>query len=284
MDLHNGNSTACAGSSELHRRATEDAADVLVRVRNLTVEFPGKEGPKRVLDSIDFDIRDGEFVTIVGASGSGKTTLLRCLDGLVTPAAGSIEMGGVPVAGPDRARGFVFQSDCLLPWRTILDNVAFGLEVQGAKRSDARARAREMLELTGLGECEGQHPAELSGGMRQRVNVARALAVDPQMLLMDEPFAALDAQTREVLQMELLTIWGRRRKTVAFVTHQLDEAVYLADRVIVLATNPGRIRAALEVDLPRPRSLDIKHTPRFGELVNELWDLIKKEIINEAVI
>ena len=257
----------------------------LLEVSGLTVTFPQPGGGSRVvLDDVDLAVEAGEFVTIVGASGSGKTTLLRAIDGLQPTSAGKVVLDGRVITGPGRERGFVFQNDCLLPWRTIQDNVAFGLEVQGVPSRTARSRAVDMLRFAGLAGCELQYPAELSGGMRQRVNLARALAIDPEVLLMDEPFGALDAQTKEVLQMELLKIWQKQRKTVLFVTHQLDEAVYLADRVVVLSSNPGRIRAVITVDLPRPRPLDIKRTPEFVAKVDELWQLIKQEVMNASRI
>jgi NitT/TauT family transport system ATP-binding protein len=249
------------------------------------VTFPQPGGAdKVVLDQVDLAVEQGEFVTIVGASGSGKTTLLRAIDGLQPTSGGQVVLDGRVVRGPGRERGFVFQNDCLLPWRTVQDNVAFGLEVQGTPSRAARERAVEMLALAGLAGCELQYPAELSGGMRQRVNLARALAIDPDVLLMDEPFGALDAQTKEVLQMELLKIWEKRQKTVLFVTHQLDEAVYLADRVVVLASHPGRIQAVVPVDLPRPRSLDVKRSPEFVAKVDQLWQLIKQEVMNASRI
>ena len=251
-----------------------------IEVAALDVRFPGHERP--VLSGIDLRIEPGEFVTVVGASGSGKTTLLRTIHGLLPPAAGAVRAGGDAVTGPSRSRGFVFQADCLLPWRTVLDNVAYPLELRGVARAERRAAAHELLELTGLADAAEKFPRQISGGMRQRANLARALVADPEILLMDEPFAALDAQTREILQAELLSIWGRRRKTVLFVTHQLDEAVYLADRVVVLSANPGRVRQIVPVDLPRPRTLDVKYTPEFSEHVNVLWQLIKADVVRHA--
>lgn len=233
------------------------------------------------LEDVTFEVRRGEFVTIVGASGSGKTTLLRTIDGLVPCMSGRIAIDGQAVRGPGKDRAFVFQSDCLLPWRTILDNVAFSLEVRGVRKADARATARRYLELTGLAGAERRFPAELSGGMRQRVDLARALAVDPEMLLMDEPFAALDAQTREVMQLELLELWQRSRKTVLFVTHQLEEAAYLGDRVIVLSAHPGHVRASVEVRFSRPRALELKHTAEFAAMVQRLWELIRSDVLRE---
>jgi NitT/TauT family transport system ATP-binding protein len=251
-----------------------------IEVAALDVRFPGHEQP--VLSGIDLRVEPGEFVTVVGASGSGKTTLLRTIHGLLPAAAGTVRAGGEVVTGPSRSRGFVFQADCLLPWRTVLDNVAYPLELRGVARAERRAAAHELLELTGLADAAEKFPRQISGGMRQRANLARALVADPEILLMDEPFAALDAQTREILQAELLSIWGRRRKTVVFVTHQLDEAVYLADRVVVLSANPGRVRQIVPVDLPRPRTLDVKYTPEFSEHVNVLWQLIKADVVRHA--
>ena len=256
------------------------SSTALLEVRDLGVTFGSGATANVAVEEIDLDIAAGEFITIVGASGSGKTTLLRAIDGLIKPTTGEVRLRGELVTGPGRERGFVFQADCLLPWRTIRDNVAFGLEVQGSPRSEARATAEEMLELTGLSGTEDQYPAELSGGMRQRVNLARALATDPEVLLMDEPFAALDAQTKEVLQSELLSIWEKRQKTVLFVTHQLDEAIYLADRVVVLSAGPGRIREIVDVDMERPRPLDVKHTAEFAQRVDHVWRLIKKEVMH----
>ncbi|HET8529149.1 MAG TPA: ABC transporter ATP-binding protein [Gaiellaceae bacterium] len=251
-----------------------------LEVKGLGVRFPGQ--PQPVLDGVDLRIEHGEFITVVGASGSGKTTLLRAIHGLLPAAAGTVLAGGEQVKGPSRARGFVFQADSLLPWRTVVDNVAYPLELRGVGRRERRAAAHELLELTGLTAAAEKFPRQISGGMRQRANLARALVADPEILLMDEPFAALDAQTREILQAELLSIWGRRRKTVVFVTHQLDEAVYLADRVVVLAANPGRVKQIVPIDLPRPRTLDVKYTSEFAETVNVLWQLIKDDVVQHA--
>jgi NitT/TauT family transport system ATP-binding protein len=251
-----------------------------LEITGLSVRFPGQERP--VLDGVDLRIGQGEFVTIVGASGSGKTTLLRAIHGLLPAESGQVKAGGLPVKGASRTRGFVFQADSLLPWRTVVDNVAYPLELRGVGRTERRAAAQELLELTGLAAAAEKFPRQISGGMRQRANLARALVGDPEILLMDEPFAALDAQTREILQAELLSIWARRQKTVVFVTHQLDEAVYLADRVVVLSANPGRVKQIVPVDLPRPRTLDVKYTAEFTETVNVLWQLIKDDVVQHA--
>jgi NitT/TauT family transport system ATP-binding protein len=213
----------------------------------------------------------------VGPSGCGKTTFLRILDGLVPADQGAIHLDGRGVAAPGPDRGFVFQSDSLLPWRTVADNVAFGLEIQGRDRANSRGVVADLVKLVGLAGFERYYPHQLSGGMRQRVNLARALAIDPEVLLMDEPFAALDAQTRELMQAELLRIWSQARKTVIFITHQIDEAVYLADRVVVFSARPSVVKATIPVDIPRPRPLAVKRQPALLARVDQIWRLIEEE-------
>jgi NitT/TauT family transport system ATP-binding protein len=230
------------------------------------------------LRDVSLQIQKGEFIAIVGASGCGKTTLLRIVDGLIKPTLGQVCVDGQLVTRPGPDRGFVFQQDALFPWRTVLDNIIFGLEVQGKKKREALQRADELVRLVGLTGFEQHFPHELSGGMRQRANLARALTIDPDILLMDEPFASLDAQTRELMQSELLRVWRSNRKTVMFVTHQIDEAVYLADRVVVMTSRPGQVKAILEVDIARPRDLMVKRTPRFLELVDVIWKMIEEEV------
>jgi NitT/TauT family transport system ATP-binding protein len=204
---------------------------------------------------------------------------LRIVDGLEAPTSGSVLVDGATTSGPGPDRGFVFQQDSLLPWRTVLENVAFGLKLQRQPRGPRQERARQLLQMVGLAEFAQRYPHELSGGMRQRVNLARALAIDPEVLLMDEPFAALDAQTRELMQAELLKVWDQaQRKTVLFVTHQIDEAVFLADRVIVLTVRPGRIKEVVPVHFPRPRALGVKRGPEFTEIVDHIWRLIEEEV------
>jgi NitT/TauT family transport system ATP-binding protein len=231
-------------------------------VKRLRVTYPGRSGPPFVaLDDISLEVDAGEFITIVGPSGCGKSTLLLAVDGLIHPAEGEITLGGKPITGPGPDRAMVFQEFALLPWRTVLGNIELGMELNG--QGNREARARELIELVGLQGFERHHPHELSGGMRQRVGIARALAVDPDVLLMDEPFGALDAQTREIMGVELLKVWDQERKTVLFVTHGIDESIYLADRVVVMGPRPARILETIEIDLPRPRTRQVRNSPEF---------------------
>ena len=231
------------------------------------------------VEGVDLTVDDGEFVAIVGPSGCGKTTFLNAVDGLIPIADGSLTLDGREITAPGRDRAMVFQQPGLLPWRTVLGNVIFGVEAQGSMtKQEALDRARQQLELVGLTGFEDAYPLELSGGMQQRVNLARALLTDPEMLLLDEPFAALDAQTREMMQLELLKIWNKSRKTALFITHDIKEAIYLADRVIVFTKRPGRVKASIPIDIPRPRDLRVKRDPRFVEYEDRVWDLIQEEL------
>jgi NitT/TauT family transport system ATP-binding protein len=230
------------------------------------------------LRGIELAVAPGEFIALVGPSGCGKTTFLRIVAGLEQATLGSVLIDGHPVTRPGGDRGFVFQNDNLLPWRTVLDNAMIGPEVAGRAGPAARRRTLELLKLVGLAGFENYYPRQLSGGMRQRVNLARALAIDPDILLMDEPFSALDAQTREIMQTELMRIWEQGRKTVLFVTHQIDEAVFLSDRVLVFARRPGRVQDTVDITLPRPRALAIKRTPEFVAYVDRIWRLIEDDV------
>ncbi len=230
------------------------------------------------LSDVSISVGDGEFMAIVGPSGCGKTSLLNIVAGLLPYEEGSVRIDGKRVDGPGVDRAVVFQHASLLPWRTIAGNVRYGMEMQ--RRFDEatmRDRADYFLKLVGLGGFERHYPSELSGGMQQRVNLARALAADPAVLLMDEPFAALDAQTREFMQSELLKIWAKARKTVVFITHQINEAVYLADRVAVMSARPGRVKDIFSVPFERPRTLHLKRDPRFLEVEDAIWQLIEEE-------
>ena len=240
-------------------------------------------GDLEVLQNIDLAVERGEFIAVVGPSGCGKTTFLRMVAGLEPVSSGTILLDGQKLSGPGGNRGFVFQNDSLLPWRTVLANALIGPEVMGQVGAKERQRTLDLLKLVGLGGFEGYYPRQLSGGMRQRVNLARALAIDPEILLMDEPFASLDAQTREIMQTELMRIWEQGRKTVLFVTHQIDEAVFLSDRVLVFARRPGRLQESVEIKLPRPRQLAIKRNPEFVDYVDRIWRLIEDDV-RHAVI
>jgi NitT/TauT family transport system ATP-binding protein len=235
-------------------------------------------GDLEVLHEIDVAIERGAFISLVGPSGCGKTTLLRIVAGLEPASDGAVLLDGRAVGEPGGDRGFVFQSDNLLPWRTVFDNAIIGPEIAGRTGAAEKVRIRNLLHLVGLDGFENYFPRQLSGGMRQRVNLARALAIDPDILLMDEPFSALDAQTREIMQTELMRIWEEGRKTVLFVTHQIDEAVFLSDRVLVLARRPGRIQEDIDIALPRPRALAVKRGPEFMAYVDRIWRLIEDDV------
>jgi NitT/TauT family transport system ATP-binding protein len=254
------------------------AAFKLVTER-LSKSFQLRETEVRAVADISLSIREGEFVSIVGASGCGKTTLLRMLDGLIRPTSGSIVIDGRPVTGPGTSSvAFVFQQDRLLPWRGVERNTLLGPEIKHRETPAVRTLASSLIGLVGLAGFSKHYPHELSGGMRQRVNLARALAIEPDVLLMDEPFASLDAQTREIMQTELLRIWRETKKTVLFVTHQIDEAVFLSDRVFVLTVRPGRVKEEIAIDLPRPRDLEIKRSVEFARYTDRIWKLIEQEV------
>jgi NitT/TauT family transport system ATP-binding protein len=238
-------------------------------------------GEMTVLAHVDFTLPAGEFVSIVGPSGCGKTTLLRIMAGLVMPSTGTVEVMGKPSSGPGPERAMVFQSFALLPWLDALENVAFGLELRNVGRDDRLAIATRYLNLVGLAGFEHAYPRQLSGGMQQRIGLARALAVDPAILLMDEPLGAVDALTRSWLQLDLLRIWDETRKSVVFVTHDVGEAVLLSDRVVVMGTRPGRILEEVLIDLPRPRSDTTRESSRFNELCTHIWRRLKEMVIEK---
>ena len=250
-----------------------------ISFRGVGKAFRTRSDPVQALSDVDLEVAAGEFLTVVGPSGCGKSTLLDLLGGLAEPTAGQVLLDGRAVTGPGLDRGIVFQQYALLPWRTAQGNVEFGLEAVGVPRRERAGRAREFLELVGLAGFADRHPHELSGGMKQRVAIARSLAYDPDVLLMDEPFAALDAQTRESLQDELLRIWQRTGKTVVFITHGIEEAVYLGQRVAVLTSRPGRVKQVLPVDLPnRFDTPDIRSTPEFAHHRHLVWSLLHDEV------
>jgi NitT/TauT family transport system ATP-binding protein len=228
-----------------------------------------------VLADLSFTVADLEFVAVIGPSGCGKSTFLRIVDGLISPDSGSVLLDSMEVTGPGHGRAMVFQSFDLFPWRTALENVAFGLEMQELRPAERRTIAKHYIDLVGLSGFEQAYPFQLSGGMQQRVGIARALAIKPSILLMDEPFGALDVQTRELLQDELLRIWQNEPKTVLFVTHSIEEAIYLADRIVVFTPRPARIDRIIDVPFTRPRTESLKTTPPFAELRREIWDVLK---------
>jgi NitT/TauT family transport system ATP-binding protein len=252
-----------------------------ISVRDVTKTFPLRTAPTRIaaIDGVSFDVRAGEFLVLVGPSGCGKSTLLDLIAGLTEPAGGQVLLNGKPIDGPGLDRGVVFQQYALFPWRTAQANVEFGLEVKGIGRRQRTERARAMLELVGLAGFGDRYPHELSGGMKQRVAIARSLAYEPDVLLMDEPYAALDAQTRESLQDELLAVWKRTGTTIVFITHSIDEAVYLGERVAVMTSRPGRIKASIDVSLDPPRpGEDPRSTPQFTAKRREIWELLHDEV------
>jgi NitT/TauT family transport system ATP-binding protein len=235
----------------------------------------------KALTDVTLSIRENEFISIIGPSGCGKTTLLKMIDGLLPYDSGEILINGRKVTAPGPERALVFQTFALLPWRTVLANVEFSLELRRVPKEERARTAREYIRRVGLGEFENHYPHELSGGMQQRAGLARALAVNPMILLMDEPFGSVDAQTRQLLQEELLELWQREQKTVIFVTHSMDEAVYLSDRVVVMTPRPGQVAEILDVPLPRPRvAVDVRRDPRFVDLTNYIWDSLKKAMEN----
>ncbi len=255
-------------------------SQILLKSSDVCMEYFQPRSGQRVsaLRCISFHVNRGEFLSIVGPSGCGKSTFLNVVDGLLKPTSGQILLNDQLVTGPGRDRAMVFQSPALLPWRTVLRNVTYGLECQKVPVKEAISVARKYIDLVGLNGFEDHFPHELSGGMQQRANLARALAVDPEILLMDEPFAALDAQTREVMQSELLSIWQKTKKTILFVTHQINEAIFLSDRVIVFSARPGEVRESISIDLSRPRDYATKRRERFLEYEDHIWKLIENEV------
>lgn len=230
------------------------------------------------LQDFNLEVREGEFLSVLGPSGCGKSTFLSILAGLADKSGGSIHIDGRPLAGINANQGVVFQGYALFPWRTVLENIEVGLEIRGVGKAERRERAREYLELVGLHGFGARYPHEISGGMKQRVAIARSLVYEPDVLLMDEPFAALDAQTREILQGELLRIWDRRKITIVFITHSLDEAIFLSDRIAVMTHRPGRVKEILEVPLARPRLAEVRNSEEFVHLRQRAWEVLKDEV------
>lgn len=251
----------------------------IIEIQNLKKIYPSKSAPIVALSDVSFDVYEGEFVTIVGQSGCGKTTILKIIAGLLPKTDGTVLVNGEPVTGPRASTGIVFQQPVLFKWRSVLDNVLLPIEILRRNRREYVLRAQDLLDLTRLTEFKDKYPRELSGGMQQRVSICRALIHDPPVLLMDEPFGALDAMTRSEMNIELLRIWSERQKTSVLITHSISEAVFLADRVVVMTPRPGKIAAIVEVDLPRPRLAEVRVSARFTELVQVIGRKIGLEYI-----
>ncbi|EMA58854.1 ABC transporter [Halorubrum distributum JCM 13561] len=267
----NGSDAGDAGDSPGRADGPPEPEAASVALDGVGKTYPGDGGAVRALDDVSFSVADGEFVCLVGPSGCGKTTLFRIAAGLTTATDGRVLLDGTEVTGPTTDMGVVFQEYHLFPWLTVAENVGFGLERSDRSPAEREARVDEMLDLVGLTEFRDAYPKSLSGGMKQRVAIARSLAVDPSLLLMDEPFGAVDAQTREMLQRELLDVWASTGKTVLFVTHDVAEAVTLADRIVVMAADPGRVREIVDVDVERPRE---RGDAAFAEYVGRVRELI----------
>ena len=264
--------------------ALDDSGSAIkIRARDVRMDFAiaderGRKQQIAALQDFNLDIREGEFFTLLGPSGCGKSTFLNVLAGLARKTGGSISIDGQPASGINREQGVVFQGYALFPWRTVLQNIEVGLEIRKIPKRERRETAEQFLHLVGLAGFGQRYPHELSGGMRQRVAIARSLAYSPSLLLMDEPFAALDAQTREILQSELLRIWEQHKTTIVFITHSLDEAIYLSDRIAVMTHRPGRIKSVLDIALPRPRPAEIRHAPAFVQLREQAWEVLRDEV------
>ena len=250
-----------------------------LKIDNVVKEYVGNKGKTVALNGVSLDIKENEFICVVGPSGCGKSTLLNIIAGLLEPTSGAVYLDGKKIEGTGVERGVVFQGYALFPWRTVLKNVMFGLEMKRMPKAQAEEIAKKYIKAVGLEGFEHAYPKELSGGMRQRVAIARAYAADPEVLLLDEPFGALDAQTRVQLQSELLNTWEHEKKTCFFITHDVDEAIILAQRVIIMSARPGRIKKIVDIDIPYPRTQATKTDPRFLELKTEIWNEVYQEFL-----
>ena len=255
------------------------SGDVRVRIDNVRKVFNTRKGEMVALNGVSLDIHDNEFISVVGPSGCGKSTLLNIIAGLTAPTDGKVYCDGKEVTGTGTERGVVFQQYALFPWLTVKKNVMFALEMRGIKKQAAQEEAMKYLEMVDLAKFADHYPKELSGGMKQRVAIARAYAAEPEVLLMDEPFGALDAQTRTQLQTGLLNTWEHKKKTCFFITHDVEEAIILAQRVVIMSARPGRIKEIVEVNIPYPRNQETKLTPEFNELKNRIWSQVYQEYL-----
>lgn len=249
-----------------------------IEIKDVRKTFTGGRGEEvEALASIDLEVGDREFVSIVGPSGCGKSTLMEIVGGLTDSSGGEVLIDGEGIRGPHPAVGVIFQQESTFPWRTVVENVEFGLQMHGVSKSERRERSRDIVELVGLKGFEDHYPGQLSGGMRQRVAIARTLVMNPGVLLMDEPFGALDEQTRLILGDELLRIWSQTQATVLFITHSIEEATLLSDRIVVMSARPGEVRKVVPVDLERPRDSSVVSTPEFGRITGKVWDVLREE-------
>jgi NitT/TauT family transport system ATP-binding protein len=256
---------------------------IKINALNVNKSFPvtndlGKKEQITVLDDFNLQVREGEFLSLLGPSGCGKSTFLNILAGLTPKTSGVLTVDGEEVNGINKKHGVVFQGYALFPWRTVLENVETGLEIRGVGKKERKEIALNYINMVGLTPFANRYPHELSGGMKQRVAIARALAYDPDVLLMDEPFGALDAQTREILQTELLKIWEASKKTIVFITHSLDEAIYLSDRVAIMTSRPGKVKKIIDIPLERPRQFEIRNSEEFVKLRHQAWEILKDEV------
>lgn len=275
--------------SKVIEKSRPDNYKIIVKNVQKFYDIKSENGEKSekflALDNFNLKIKKGEFITIVGPSGCGKSTFLDILAGLSKPTSGELYIDDKLIEGADLDRGIIFQGYALFPWRTVEQNIEFGLEIKGIPKNERKEISNKFIKLVGLSNFQNRYPHELSGGMKQRVAIARALAYDPDVLLMDEPFAAVDAQTRELLQEELLNIWEDTNKTIVFITHSIEEAIFLADRVVVMTPNPGKIKEVIEINFPRPRStVNVRMSQEFSSNRNRIWELLhgnddKKHVI-----
>lgn len=261
---------------------TENAGKYEIEISGVTKSFDKKDGQFLALDEVNLTVDKNEFICVVGPSGCGKTTLMNIIAGLYPPSTGTVRVRGELVTGPGKGKGVVFQQYALYPWLTVEKNVEFGLKMKGVAKAERQETARKYIKIVGLEKFASSFPKELSGGMKQRVAIARAYATNPEVLLMDEPFGALDAQTRAQLQENLLNTWQQERKTCFFITHDVEEAVLLSTKIIIMSAGPGRIREIVDVNLPYPRNQETKLTPEFNEMKNSIWNKVYKEYLQNA--
>ena len=263
----------------MEKKQTGKSYDYEIEISGVTQEFEKKDGKFLALDTVNLNVEQNEFICVVGPSGCGKTTLLNIIAGLCKPTTGTVKVRGELVTGPGKGKGVVFQQYALYPWLTVEKNVEFGMRMKGVPKAERAEIAKKYIDLVGLSKFAKAYPKELSGGMKQRVAIARAYAANPEVLLMDEPFGALDAQTRTQLQTELLETWEREKKTCFFITHDVEEAIILAQRVIIMSARPGRIKDIVDVNIPYPRTQETKLTPEFNELKNHIWSQVYQEYL-----